>query len=371
VLAFASGAAAAAVALISTSFLGFVAAMLLSGLCRALLSGTADALFVDSLREVAPEADLHQGFSKIWIASALGIGSGAMTGGFIPEWFPGLPPDGAAVFTRLSMPVLFSLGVWLALALATGLLLREPPAKAAATAERGARAIAEVVRQSVAFAIRSRLLSMVIAAASLSALAVSGVEAFWQPRFAQLLQGGAGHSRLFGAIAAATFVCSALGSLLGSPLNRLARGRHGLVSALTSSLVGGATIALALQPAFRGALAGFWVVYLLTGLAGPVLQTLFNDAIPAENRATLISFLMLCMRAGVLAGGLGLGFLASHVSIPAAWIVSGCVSLATVPLYLYAERLRSRLSPVAPGAAAAASETADPLAAAAEPLGLA
>ena len=322
---------------------------------------------MDSLREVAPEGDLHHGFSQIWIASALGIGSGAMVGGFIPGWFPGLAPNGPAILTRLSMPILVSMGVWLAVALGTAILLREPTAKAATAARSGAKGIADVVRQSVAFAVKSRLVSTVILAASLSALAFSAVEAFWQPQFARLLGSAADHSRLFGAIVAATFVLSVLGSALGRPIDRLARGRHGLISALASCFLGAVTIAMALQMGFRGALVGFWVIYLLTGLAGPVLQALFNDSIPAENRATLISFLTLCMRAGVLAGGLGLGFLASHFSISVAWIASGCVALATAPFYLYVESLRSRPAPVL--AAALRPFTASPQPAA-EPIGL-
>jgi MFS family permease len=366
VLAFAAGAAAAFVALISTSFVSFMVSMLLSGLCRALLSGTADALFVDSLHEVAPEDDLHHGFSQIWVGIGLGIASGAMAGGFIPGLFPGLPPSGPAILTRLSMPILFSMGVWLIVALGAALLLQEP-AKAATTARSGARGIADVVRQSVAFAVKSRLVSMVIVAAAISALAISAVETFWQPQFARLLGSAVDHSRLFGAIVAATFVLSALGSALGRPVERLARGRHGLVSALAACSFGAVTIVLALQTGFRGALVAFCVVYLFTGLAGPVLQALFNNSIPTGNRATMISFLTLCMRAGVLAGGLGLGFLASHFSISVAWIASGCLSLTTVPLFLYVERLRSRLS----AAPTAAPEAAGPLPDAAEPIRLA
>jgi len=353
VLAFATGAACMATALVSTSFVGFVVAMVLSGFSRALLSGTAEAFLVDSLREVAPEADLQNAFSQVWIATALGVGLGALVGGFIPGRFAGLPPDGPAVFTQLSMPILVSFAVWLALTLAAAIWLRESRLKTAARS--GAGAIRDVVRQAVAFGVKNRLVFLLVAAASLSALAISGVEAFWQPRFARLLGGGAGRSHLFGAIAAATFAFSAAGSALVAPLSKKAGGRHGLVSALAAVLLGGATLVLALQTSFRGALAGFWFVYLLTGLAGPVLQAFFNDSIPAENRATLLSFLAFCLRAGVLAGGLGLGFLAAHFSIPAAWIASGCVALATAPLYLYAESLRSRRPPAGTGDLAAAA----------------
>ncbi|MFL6292778.1 MAG: MFS transporter [Thermoanaerobaculia bacterium] len=355
VLSFSAGAACMAVALVSTSFLGFAIAMLLSGLSRALLSGAAEALLVDSLREVAPEANLQQAFAQVWIAAALGVGLGALAGGFIPGWFAGLPPDGPAVFTRLSMPLVFSLAIWLVLVVAASLLLRDPLATATSAASGGARAIAAVVRQAVTFGLRNRLVAVLIAAASLTALAFSGIEAFWQPHFARLLDSGTAQTRLFGALAATTFVLSALGSALGAPLSKLARGRHGLVSAFAAALSGGAAILLARQAGLRGAVAGFWAVYLLSGLAGPVFQALFNDAIPADKRATLISFLTLCMRAGVLAGGLGLGYLASHFSIPAAWIASGCVAFATVPLYWYAESLRPHPAAASAEAVPAAS----------------
>jgi MFS transporter, DHA1 family, quinolone resistance protein len=343
ILSFAAGAAYMAATLLSPSLPGLVVAMLLAGASRALLSGTAEALFVDSLRAVAPDANLQQGFSLLWIASALGVGLGSLAGGFLPGLFTRLPEGGPAVFTRLGMPLCAAFCVWLSLAIVASLLLREPPAERSVGAPRGSLGmIVEIVRQSIAFGIRNRLVFVLIAAAALSALALSGVEAFWQPRFANLLGGGGGHARLFGGIAASVFLFSALGSALGAPLGRLARGRYLLVSALTAGVFGVALIAFALQSGLGGALVGFWVVYLLSGLAGPVFQALFNDSIPPEKRATMISFLALCTRGGVLAGGLGLGFLASHFSIPRAWMVGGCVALSLVPLYLYAERLRLR-----------------------------
>jgi hypothetical protein len=306
-------------------------------------------MFVDSLQAVAPGANLQKSFSLLWIAAAFGVGLGALTGGFLPGLFMGLPEGGPAVFTRLGMPLFASLCVWLSLFAAASILLREPPTVRSAGASRGnLRRIADVVRQSIAFGLRDRFVFALIAAAALTALAFSGIEAFWQPRFAYLLGGGSGQARLLGGIAATIFVSSAVGSALGAPLGRLAQGRYERVSALAAGLFGVAVIVLSLQSGFRGALLAFWVVYLLSGFAGPIFQALFNHSIPPDKRATLLSFLALSTRGGVLVGGLGLGYLASHFSIPWAWMAGGCVALAIVPLYLYAERLRLRSTQAIP-----------------------
>ena len=346
-LSFAAGALSSGIALAAFSFPVFAAAMILSGFSRALHSGTAEAMFVDALQEVEPEADLQQGFSLVMTAGGLGIAIGALAGGFVPSFFSGLPAEGTAIFTPLAMPVACALGLWLLTCVGTTFLLHEPVRTSPPAELEGVRAIALIVRQSIQFGLKDRLTLTLISAISMTSLAFLAIEVYWQPHFADLQDAAQPDTRAFGAIFAVTLFLAAGGSALAGLFGRLTGRRYALANALVTGLLGVAILIFAAQTAFSFALVGFWLVHLAYGVTQPTFQALFNSAIPADKRATLISFQSLTTRAGMLVGGLGLGFLASRFSIPWAFRASAATLLAVVPLYLYAASLPSR-SPASP-----------------------
>src|SRR5512135_2265850 len=110
----------------------FLLAFVLNGIGRALSSGALDAWFVDALQAAGPDVDLQPELARANTVALLALGGGALLGGLIPQVFAGLPPDGTAVLTPLSMPVLCAVVSHCATTLAAALLIVEDRPRAAA-----------------------------------------------------------------------------------------------------------------------------------------------------------------------------------------------------------------------------------------------
>jgi len=361
-LAFAAGVGSTAIHLASFSFASFAAAMLLSGACMALFSGTAEAMFVDALKAVDPDVNLQKSIAAMMSMQGLGMGLGAVAGGFVPRFFAGLPDEGTAILTPLAMPLVMSLAAWLLALLAVAVLVRERPAaeRLSPTRQRGPRAIVDVMKQSVVLTFHDRLILVLMSVSAVYALAFAGIEAFWQPHFASLQQTPQIDTRAFGAVYAATFMFKSVGSGLAGVVSGWSGKRYGLVCALSVVLMTAAFVFFWLQVGWIGVLIGFWGIYLLSGLVTAAFQALFNSAIPSDKRATLVSLQALAMRAGVLVGAPAFGWLAERFSIPSAWRCGALVLVFGVPLFLYAERLYSQRGGAAEPAAGEPSPLGSP-----------
>ena len=62
-------------------------------------------------------------------------------------------------------------------------------------------------------------------------------------------------------------------------------------------------------------------------------NTLLNREIPTEQRSSMLSIASLAGYAGSVIGSAGLGYIAEHVSIGAAWIISGMVLVVSLGFY--------------------------------------
>ena len=104
VLAYVFLAAASIVILLAFSFPMIMLAFTLMGVGRALSSGALEAWFVDALYNVDPDIDLQPIFARAGTFTLLSLGLGTLLGSILPRLFTGLPADGTAVMTPLSIP---------------------------------------------------------------------------------------------------------------------------------------------------------------------------------------------------------------------------------------------------------------------------
>ena len=119
-------------------------------------------------------------------------------------------------------------------------------------------------------------------------------------------------------------------------LERLRRSRVLCLAALWRAVaLGFAALAVTLVPALCG-----WLLQEVSfGFSEPVMQAWMNEHVAADRRATVLSIRSMV---GTLGGGAGLvaiGFVARDHGIPAAWMVSAALFLASAPAYLLLERL--------------------------------
>ena len=130
------------------------------------------------------------------------------------------------------------------------------------------------------------------------------------------------------------FIVGVAGNMAATSFSRLLRQRYGLVCAIFQGVRGVLLIALAWQTQIPLATALFWLTYLGMGVVNSPHSALMNREIPAAQRSSMLSIESLASYAGSIVGSVGLGYVAEHTSIGAAWIVSGVVLVVSLGLYL-------------------------------------
>jgi DHA1 family quinolone resistance protein-like MFS transporter len=331
------------VLLFSFSFPAFLMAFVLSGIGRALASGSLDAWFVDALLEVDPEIDIQPQLAKAGTIALVALGLGTLLGGMLPKALSFLPAEGTAVLTPFSSTIVVS-GIILAVLLALIAIFVEDPRS---TSERGTwkdgfGQVPEIVRDSFSASRSNPTIILLLGVTLASGLALASIESFWSPRFADLIGGSEGNSLFFGALMTGAFLFGALGNIGSIPLGKLFKQRYGLMAAIFQGLQGAALILLAIQGTVGMSAAFFWMIYLSMGVVNSPLGTLMNEEIPSERRSSMLSVQSLAGYAGSIAGSILLGYVAKNVSISAAWIAAGIVLLVSLTLYLQVDSRRVR-----------------------------
>ena len=359
--------------------LAFMAAVALLAAGRALISGSLEAWYVDSLRSLDPSAPLSRGLSRGTTAEGLAMALGALVAGGLVT----LAGPGAGVFSGYGVAALAGALAALAYLAAIAALVQEGGERGRAASpvparagERGRAASpvplrggdrgapdADAVRARPGLSFRERVAevfttarleiasSVVVRVVFLTGVAFgvtyTVVELLWQPHLADLLGEADSHGVVFGGLAAASMVAVSVGAGLSEGVNRRLGLRLGYLVALA---LGALCIALLGAPQSA---AGFAVVYLVAyfglGMAEPMHYELLNDAVGATARATLISAEALATQAGALVANLSVGALASRHGPALAWVLAGTLLAATtlaVALPLFRTQRSTRTAPV-------------------------
>ncbi len=334
VISFCCQAIASGVLLFAFSFPVILVAFTLYGIGRALSSGALDAWFVDALQKIDPQVDLQPYLAKAGTFTFFSLGIGTLLGSTIPLMFGGLPTERTAVLTPLSMPIVFAIAVRIVLLLLTGWLVKEEPISArAANWKRGLTEVPKIIHAGFVLSRNNPTILLLLEATLVGGFAVAGLETFWQPKFANLLGGSEGKSLFFGVIMGGNFLVGMLGNLLATPVSKYLKKRFGLVCAVFQGAWGIAIILLAMQVHPGPTAFFFWLAYMNMGILDSPHNTLFNGEISSEGRSSMLSISSLAGYIGAMIGGVGLGFIAEHASISAAWMVSGSVLVASLALY--------------------------------------
>jgi MFS family permease len=319
---------------LAQTVLAFMAAVGLLAAGRALISGSLEAWYVDSLRSLDPAAPLSRGLSRGTAAEGLALALGALIAGGLVT----LAGAGDGVLSGYGVAALAGALAALAYLGAVAALVHEggergPTADATASLR---RRTAEVFTTARAEVIGSVVVRVIFITGVAFGVSYTVVELLWQPRLADLLGDADSHGVVFGALAAASMLAVSLGAGLSQRVNRRLGLRLGYLLALA---LGALCIALLGAPQTA---AGFAVVYLLAylglGLAEPMHFELLNDAVGAAARATLISAEALATQGGALVANLSVGALASSRGPALAWVLAGTLLTVTtlavaVPLF--------------------------------------
>ncbi|WP_432054012.1 MFS transporter [Streptomyces sp. bgisy022] len=319
-----------------------VLGMVLMGTARALASGPAEAWYVDTVQATAgPDADLRTGLARGSSATSAALAIGLMLGGSVP-WLLDRTADLGPRLTRatsglvlpLSVPVLLGAVVEVLFLCYVLAALREPP-RPPATLRSVLRGVPGAVLSGVRLGGRDAMVRRILLSAAAAGSALAAIELLMPGRAVSLTGAPESGALLFAALACGGFVCAGLGSHLAPSAARLtgSGGRAvlaGLGTATAGLLLLAATAAWS-HPVSTGlVVAGFGLVYLGLGVAGPNENELLHRRVPGDARATALSVQSLAQQSvgavtGVVVGALTPG--------PLPWLLTAAVLLAGALLW--------------------------------------
>ncbi|MFE6040175.1 MFS transporter [Streptomyces sp. NPDC056452] len=333
-----------ALILIGLGTAGWVLAlgMALMGAGRALSSGPAEAWYVDTVHaRSGPDADLRTGLARGAAASSAALALGMLLGGALP-WLLGLGPDVGArlraytsdLVLPLSVPVLLGVAVETVFVLYALTALPEPP-RPPATLRGVLRGVPAAIGAGLRLGARDVLIRRILMTAGAAGTALAALELLTPGRAAAVTGASESGAVLFAGLAAAGFVCSALGSQIAPLVARFAGGSEravlaSLVASSTGLLVLAATVSSTGAASLTLAVAGYALVYLGLGAAGPSENDLLHRRVDTSGRATALSVQSLSLQLVGAAGGLVTGVLPAG---PLPWLLGATVLLAGALLW--------------------------------------
>ena len=308
----------------------FMASFALLAAGRALISGSLEAWYVDSLRALDPAAPLSHGLSRGTAAEGIAMAVGALVAGGLVALSG--PADGdAGLFSGYGVAGLAGALAALAYLVAVAVLVHEPRgARSAGRAAEAsiARKMAEVFRVAREEATGSVAVRVVVITAVAWGISFTAVELLWQPRVADLVTDADAVGLLLGLLTAASMLSVAVGAWSSTLVNR----RLGLWLGYLLAL-GLAALSIALL-GVPGSVVPFALIYLVAyfalGVAEPIHFELLNEAVGSTARATLISAESLATQTGSLTANLGAGVFAAAYGAAAAWAIAGAFLMVTV-----------------------------------------
>jgi len=304
----------------------FALASVVLGVGFTFYTGAVDAWMVDALGTVGYGQKLDAVFARYGMVSGVFMLAGTIGGGLLGQlalWAP-------YVARAIVLVPAFLLG----LLLMRDLGFRGRPLRLATFGGETKR----IARAGLAFGLSDGVVRFVMLASLVQGLFLMYGFYSWQRYFLDLL--GRDLVWVTGVIAGLVGLMQIGGNALVGPLARRTADQGAVLMAVvvvsTVTVVGAALI-----QQFWVAVPLYLVSTLAWGLYIPVKQAWINGRIPWSERATVISLDALFGDAGNTVGQLGLGYVSTRFSIPAAWLLGGLAQALGLPLLWAARRAGS------------------------------
>lgn len=293
----------------------FLLAEIIGALAATCISGALEAMVVDSLYLHGYSASLEKIFRRAEIRNG-GIILGAVSGALAGQ-------------ADLARPWLMSAVCFALLAIAASYLFRLMPDWQKRNVRFSFAPLRRIAQESIAYGVNNRRLMTAISFAAILAFAVQAVNMYWPLVFRDSFGVEIKYMGLiFGGIIALNF----LGSQLSHFWQKIwGEGSRGLF------LSQAVTAAAMLGCCFISGLPMFLTFFLLheagRGLFNPLNRAFINASIEGKNRATILSFESMVVKAGAALGLLGSGLLAGQAGILFVWGLSAAALGLAIVLF--------------------------------------
>ncbi len=297
---------------------GFIFAEVIGAIGVTFASGAFQAWLIDTLKYQNYTESLRPVFIKEQqITHVAGI-IGAIAGAFLADIF-----DISMLWT-ISGVIMALTGV-----LAFVFMKEARPIHQSFSFKKGLQLALNTIKTSTHYGIQNKAVRFILLIGIVQSLAIQAPNMQWQPLFFSFLQNKTSLGLIFGGMS----VCFIIGSALSPRFLKLMRDekRALIVSQIG---IGFGIFAAVLFNWFPLAIAMFLLQQIARGIYAPTRDVYFNNNIPSNERATLLSFQSMSSHVGAMIGLLLSGFLAEFMSIQATWIASGGFLMLMTLLFL-------------------------------------
>jgi MFS family permease len=302
---------------VSGSFWMFILAEVIGGLGTTLYSGAFEAWMVDSIKFHEPDYDFKMVFTRSSQIDSLGVVIGSFLGAKVAQDNLDLPWLLSAI--GMAITGIFALVV-----------MKEMYFENAIQEKKTFTRIVNIAQESVQYGIKNRSVFYLIILGTLLAFLVMGPNMQWQILFGkQYSLKVANLGWIFvGIVAFNVFGSEISARFLGKLKNRNFSLIFSLLVVVIGLLIAGLGRELSLV------MSGYFLHELARGSFQPLKQNYFNQHIPTDKRATIISFDSMIGKAGAFIGLLISGYLATIVSVQNTWIIMAMIFTIILIIFL-------------------------------------
>jgi MFS family permease len=276
--------------------------------------------------------DVQPALAKAQWANAVGLATGAILGGLLPDMLG--PVVERLGFSIYDVSYAASFGVMLGVFVFTMLAIVEDPRPMSVTALRhGFANVPSVIRDASLLALKHPTLSLLLAALAFFLIATNPVEVIWPTHAKPMLDEGYANT-IIGVVTATYFFSIALGASLSPHVSRIFRRRHAMTLAAAFACLAGVQIALALQGGIIGFVAVFVLYSVILGVSETPASSILHSCVEDGQRSTMLSLRSLIQQLGGALGLILAGAVSEIYSTPVAWIVGAVFLFIAVMLIL-------------------------------------
>ncbi len=323
--------------LISKGLISLCIVMMLYGLGRALGSGSFDALFIDYYIDNFGKDKLHNITTRLSVLEALGLSTGALSGGALPEISIKLLP---AIGTY-DLNIIVRIVLTIAVIIISVLFISEKKQQDV----KEHISIKKHVKNSWDFVFKNITILCIFLSVFSTGFFLSALETYWQPHFITLLPDESS-TRLLGLMAFLYLGAAMLGSIISNKTIKKYKFNLRKMYLIMRGSIALLLILTALQTNVPVFIAFYASIYLMFGMASIPEGVILNSETPNEIRASVLSVNSFTMQIGGLSGSLLYSILIRFISIPSIWIIAASIILITIAIiakkFIQAEGIKSK-----------------------------
>ena len=313
-------------------------AMMFSGMSRALLSGSLDALFVEQFNELAETAQEKSSYmaaqANMTSISTLCLGLAAILGGLLPMWFAGVTSTTDLIgFYEINYVILLPIT---AMHILVTVSLIEESKLVDKTKARGQfiKDIGPFIAESMRLVRGSSLLMGLIVVEFLAGIVFMVLTNLWQPQMAQLADSKS-QLWLFGVLCSASFISMSVGYKLAIRCSELLKNNYVRLLAVLQVLIALAFTALAIFPHLVGFFVCYVLLSMLHGMTIAPTLALFHAQVQEQYRSTSLSVKSFFEQCGGLLGALAGGYIATTEGVSSVWMICAVLAALTVIVFIH------------------------------------